>query len=69
MDVTAYREVRTGASVPTSRVGEPSAADKSLTEAIYLALGMVGVKLLDHFVFGEGGYQAAYSFAETGALH
>lgn len=52
-----------------SGVGEPSAADKSLTEAIYLALGMVGVKLLDHFVFGEGGYQAAFSFAETGALH
>lgn len=51
-----------------SGVSEPSAADKSLTETIYLALGMVGVKLLDHFIFGEGGYQAGYSFAEFGTL-
>ena len=51
-----------------SGVCEPSAADKSLTETLYLALGMVGVKLLDHFIFGEGGYESAYSFAEFGAL-
>jgi len=51
-----------------SGVSEPSAADKSLTEALYLALSMVGVKLLDHFVFGEGGYKEAFSFAESGAL-
>ena len=52
-----------------SGVNEPSAADKHLTETLYLALGMVGVKLLDHFIFGEGGYQSAYSFAECGALN
>ena len=51
-----------------SGVAEPSAADKTLTEALYLALNMVGVKLLDHFIFGAGGYEAAYSFAETGSL-
>ena len=51
-----------------SGVSEPSAADKKLTETLYLALGVVGVKLLDHFIFGEGGYQEAFSFAETGAL-
>ncbi len=52
-----------------SGVVEPSAADKSLTETLFVALGMVGVKLLDHFVYGEGGYQAAVSFAEIGALN
>ena len=48
-----------------SGVAEPSAADKSLTEALLLALGMVGVKLLDHFVVGDG---EVISFAEMGAL-
>ncbi len=51
-----------------SGVVEPSAADKSLTETIHLATGMVGVKLIDHFVFGEGGDEAGFSFAEAGAL-
>jgi len=51
-----------------SGVADPSAADKSLTETLYLALGMVGIKLLDHFVFGEGGYENAVSLAEMGAL-
>ena len=51
-----------------SGVVEPSAADKSLTETIHLATGMVGVKLIDHFVFGEGGAEAGFSFAEAGAL-
>jgi len=51
-----------------SGVNQPSAADSSLTEALYLALSMVGVKLLDHFIFGEGGYKEAFSFAESGAL-
>jgi len=36
-----------------SGVAEPSAADKSLTQTLFLALGMVGVKLLDHFVVGD----------------
>jgi DNA repair protein RadC len=49
-----------------SGVAEPSAADKSLTETLYLALGMVGVKLLDHFVVGDA---EVISFAEMGALN
>lgn len=48
-----------------SGVAEPSAADKSLTQTLYLALDMVGVKLLDHFVVGES---EVISFAEMGAL-
>ena len=48
-----------------SGVAEPSAADKALTEALFLALGMVGVKLLDHFVVGDS---EVVSFAEMGAL-
>jgi len=48
-----------------SGVAEPSAADKSLTETLYLALGMVGIKLLDHFVVGDS---EVVSFAEMGAL-
>ena len=48
-----------------SGVAEPSAADKSLTEALFLALAMVGVKLLDHFVVGDS---EVVSFAEMGAL-
>lgn len=49
-----------------SGVAEPSAADKSLTETLYLALGMVGIKLLDHFVVGDA---EVISFAEMGALN
>lgn len=49
-----------------SGVAEPSAADKSLTETLYLALGMVGIKLLDHFVVGDA---EVVSFAEMGALN
>lgn len=49
-----------------SGVAEPSAADKSLTETLYLALGMVGVKLLDHFVVGDS---EVVSFAEMGVLN
>ena len=48
-----------------SGVAEPSVADKALTETLFLALGMVGVKLLDHFVVGEN---EVVSFAELGAL-
>lgn len=51
-----------------SGVCEPSMADKALTDAIYLALQLVGVKLLDHFIFGEGGHKAGFSFAESGQL-
>lgn len=48
-----------------SGVAEPSAADKALTETLFLALGMVGIKLLDHFVVGDA---EVVSFAEMGAL-
>lgn len=49
-----------------SGVAEPSAADRSLTETLNLALGMVGVKLLDHFVVGD---PEVVSFAEMGELN
>jgi len=48
-----------------SGVAEPSASDKSLTAALYAALNMVGIKLLDHFVVGES---EVISFAELGQL-
>ena len=48
-----------------SGVAEPSAADKALTETLFLALDMVGIKLLDHFVVGDS---EVVSFAEMGAL-
>ena len=48
-----------------SGVAEPSAADRALTESLDLALAMVGVKLLDHFVVGDA---EVISFAEMGAL-
>jgi len=48
-----------------SGVAEPSQADKSLTRTLFLALGMVGVKLLDHFVVGDA---EVVSFAELGEL-
>ena len=36
-----------------SGVAEPSVSDKVLTENLALALQIVGIKLLDHFVVGE----------------
>jgi len=48
-----------------SGVADPSAADKSLTQDLYLALEMVGVRLLDHFIVGDS---EVISFAEMGAL-
>ncbi len=48
-----------------SGVAEPSQADKALTETLSLALEMVGVHLLDHFVVGDA---EVVSFAELGAL-
>jgi len=48
-----------------SGVAEPSSADKALTETLSCALGLVGVKLLDHFVVGDS---EVISFAEMGAL-
>ncbi|MES2918665.1 MAG: DNA repair protein RadC [Pseudomonadota bacterium] len=48
-----------------SGVAEPSAADRSITERLREALGLVEVRVLDHFVVGEG---RAASFAERGWL-
>ena len=48
-----------------SGVAEPSMADCSLTTALYAALKMVGIELLDHFVVGES---EIVSFAELGQL-
>ena len=48
-----------------SGVAEPSLADKSLTESLYLALGMVGITLLDHLVVGDA---EVVSLAEMGVL-
>ncbi|SFF51850.1 DNA repair protein RadC [Fontimonas thermophila] len=42
---------------------EPSAADRALTERLSQALGLIGVRVLDHFVVGDG---APVSFAERG---
>ena len=46
-----------------SGIAEPSLADKNMTIQLKQALDMVGVKLLDHFVIGDG---EAVSLAERG---
>lgn len=48
-----------------SGLAEPSSADRSLTEALMQALGLVDVRVLDHIVIGE---QEALSFAERGLI-
>jgi len=44
---------------------EPSNADRLLTEQLKMALALIDVRVLDHFVIGQG---APYSFAESGLL-
>ncbi len=44
---------------------EPSTADRSLTSALKQALGLVDVRVLDHFVIAG---QHVYSFAEHGEI-
>ena len=44
---------------------EPSEADRRLTERLRQALATVDVRVLDHFVVGEG---APLSFSERGLL-
>ena len=44
---------------------EPSNADRLLTEQLKTALALIDVRVLDHFVIGQG---APYSFAESGIL-
>jgi DNA repair protein RadC len=48
-----------------SGLAEPSSADRQLTERLRQALALVDVRVLDHFVVGEG---APTSFAERGWL-
>jgi len=48
-----------------SGVAEPSRADESLTQALKQALALVDVRVLDHFIVGEG---SMLSFAERGLL-
>ncbi len=44
---------------------EPSQADKQITERLKQALGLFDVRVLDHFIIGDG---QPYSFAEHGIL-
>ena len=48
-----------------SGIAEPSRSDEALTSTLRQALGLVDVKVLDHFVIGAG---SAMSFAERGLL-
>ena len=48
-----------------SGVAEPSRADEVLTQSLKQALALVDVRVLDHFIIGQG---ATLSFAERGLL-
>jgi DNA repair protein RadC len=48
-----------------SGVTDPSQADKAITERLKSLLSAVDVRVLDHFIIGEG---QPYSFAENGLL-
>jgi len=48
-----------------SGMNEPSHSDERLTEELKRALALVSVRVLDHFIIGEG---VPYSFAEQGRL-
>ena len=48
-----------------SGVAEPSQADEQMTERLAQALGVVDIRVVDHFVVGEG---RPVSFAERGLL-
>jgi len=48
-----------------SGVAEPSVADRQITEQLQQALALVGVRVLDHLVVGDG---TPISFAERGWL-
>ena len=48
-----------------SGVAEPSRADRSLTDRLCAALGLIDVRVLDHLVVGDG---ETVSFAERGWL-
>lgn len=48
-----------------SGVAEPSAADRRITERLCAALGLLDIRVLDHFIVGRG---EEFSFAEQGLL-
>ena len=48
-----------------SGTAEPSQADKAITTRLKSALELVDVRVLDHFIIGEG---VPFSFAEVGLL-
>jgi DNA repair protein RadC len=49
-----------------SGVAEPSEADRLITQRLKQALNLVDIRVLDHFIVGDG--DRAYSFAENGLL-
>lgn len=49
-----------------SGIAEPSHADESITELLKNALGLIDVKVLDHFIIGSNGSYC--SFAERGLI-
>jgi DNA repair protein RadC len=48
-----------------SGISEPSQADKKITDKLKQALGLFDIRVLDHFIVGDG---SPYSFAEHGLL-
>lgn len=48
-----------------SGVSEPSQADRMITDKLKQALGLFDIRVLDHFIVGDG---MPYSFAEHGML-
>ena len=48
-----------------SGISEPSQADKSITHKLKQALDLLDIRVLDHFIIGDG---MPYSFAEHGLL-
>ncbi|MCD2449541.1 DNA repair protein RadC [Methylicorpusculum oleiharenae] len=48
-----------------SGINEPSQADKQITDKLKQALSLFDIRLLDHFIVGDG---QPYSFAEHGLL-
>ncbi len=48
-----------------SGINEPSQSDKYITEKLRQALSLFDIRVLDHFIIGDG---SPYSFAENGLL-
>jgi DNA repair protein RadC len=48
-----------------SGINEPSQADRQITDKLKQALGLFDIRVLDHFIVGDGD---PYSFAENGLL-